>query len=259
MALDRGLLGGRSDYFRFIILGRGRSGSNFLRGLLNSHRQIITFGELFRFPESIGWEFPDHDMFLQSHSLLSLMQTDPGRFLEEQVYRKFPGHISAVGFKLFYYHAQDDPRKTVWSYLRGQEDLKIIHLKRNNTLRLIVSETKAFKTNRWTNTTAEQEETFTLALTYHQCLHRFLQEQAHKDQFDIFFNGHCKMDVIYEDLDRDYETEMKPIQAFLGVSYEAVKPLTYKQSNQPLREVISNYDELKKRFKGTRWAGFFEE
>lgn len=86
MALDRGLLGGRSDYFRFIILGRGRSGSNFLRGLLNSHRQIITFGELFRFPESIGWEFPDHDMFLQSHSLLSLMQTDPGRFLEEEVY-----------------------------------------------------------------------------------------------------------------------------------------------------------------------------
>jgi hypothetical protein len=42
------------DYTRFIILGRSRSGSNYLRGLLNSHRRIVAFGELFRSDEAIG-------------------------------------------------------------------------------------------------------------------------------------------------------------------------------------------------------------
>src|SRR5262245_35796159 len=104
LALDLGVLDGHSDYSRFIILSRGRSGSNLLRGLLNSHSQIITFGELFRSYDSIGWEFPNYDHYLQYRRLISLFQNDPANFLEKKVFRKFPKHIAAVGFKIFYYH-----------------------------------------------------------------------------------------------------------------------------------------------------------
>lgn len=180
IALNRGLLDGHSDYCKFIILARGRSGSNFLRGLLNSHSGVITFGELFRFCDSIGWEFPEYDRYLQSRNLISLMQKDPCKFLETDVFRKFQKGILAVGFKIFYYHAQEDPRKNVWTYLKNRKDLKIIHLKRNNTLRVIFSLKKASKTNKWTNTTGEIEEDFTVPLDYEECRQAFIWAQEVK-------------------------------------------------------------------------------
>jgi hypothetical protein len=143
-----GLLGGHKHYRRFIILGRGRSGSNFLRGLLNSHNHIIVFGELFNFCDSIGWEFPDYDRFLQNRRLISLMRHNPAQFLDQHVFKRFPKSILAVGFKLFYYHAQDDSRKTLWPFIKNQTDLRIIHIKRNNALKVLLSEKRAFQTNR---------------------------------------------------------------------------------------------------------------
>lgn len=259
LALDLGMLGGCSDYCRFIILGTARAGSNFLRGLLHSHSQIVAFGELFRFYDSIGWDLPNYDRYLQCQRLTALMQRDPSGFLEQKVFRRFPRQISAVGFKMFYYHAQDDSRKSIWTFLRNQKDLKVIHLKRNNTLRLILSLKKAHQTNKWTNTTGVGEENLAISLDYEECLKAFTEAPEIKRQFDIYFEGHHKIDVFYRDLSSNYESEMRRIQEFLGVDYEVVKPTTYRQSNLPLSEAISNYLELKRRFRGTPWEEFFED
>jgi len=259
LALDLGVLEGHSDYCKFIILGEGRSGSTFLRGLLNSHSQIIAFGELFRFYDSIGWDLPPYDQYLQSRSLISFMQSNPVRFLEEKVFRKFPKQVSAVGFKIFYYHAQEDSRKMVWPFLRDQKDLRIIHIKRNNTLRVVLSLKKAFMTNKWANTTGVAEEDPTIALDYEECLWRFTWAQEAKKRYDTFFEGHPKIDVLYEDLANHYQSEMKRVQEFLGVHYEDVRPSTYKQSRQVLSKAISNYFELKEKFKSTPWEEFFED
>lgn len=253
------IFGGRFDYGRFIILGRGRTGSNFLRGLLNSHSRIVTFGELFRFYGSIGWEFPFYDRFLQSSRLVSLMQRDPVHFLEKVVFRRFPKKIVAVGFKLFYYHAQEDSRRVLWNYLRDRQDVKIIHLKRNNTLRMILSEKKAFKTDIWTNTTGKPEEAFSVALDYEECLHRFKHEREVTEEFGRYFQEHPQLHVAYERLSADWETEMKSVLEFLGAGYEVLKPATHKQLKQPLDEVILNYAGLKRKFQGTPWEEFFED
>lgn len=259
LALDLGIQEGHSDYCKFVILGRARSGSNFLRGLLNSHSQIITFGELFRSYDSIGWEFPDHDQYLQYRSLISLMQNDPVRFLEKKVFKKFPKQISAAGFKLFYYHAQDDFRKILWSYLKDQKDLKIIHLTRNNTLRIVLSLKKAFKTDKWTNISGDAEEKLAISLDYEECLKEFIWSHEVKKQYDTYFENHPMIEVFYENLCNNYEGEIKRIQKFLGVPYETVKPSTFKQSTEPLSESISNYFELKEKFKGTPWEKHFED
>jgi LPS sulfotransferase NodH len=259
LALDLGIQSGYSDYDRFIILARGRTGSNYLRGLLNAHSQIIAFGELFRFYDSIGWDLPPYDEYLKSPDLISLMQRDPIQFLEKKVFRKFPKQIAAVGFKMFYYHAQNDSRKPVWAFLKDQKNLKVIHLKRNNTLRVVISEMKAMKTNQWTNTTGIEEDNFVTSLDYEECLQWFTRTHEFKKQYDIFFKDHPKIDVSYENLSRNYENEVKRIQEFLGVNYESVKPSTYKQSSQPLSKAISNYVELKEQFKNTPWEEFFEE
>jgi LPS sulfotransferase NodH len=259
IALNLGLLEGHSDYAKFIILGKGRSGSNFLKGLLNSHSQVITFGEIFRDPHAIGWDLPPYDRYLQQQSLVSLLNQDPTTFLSKEVFKKYPKHISAVGFKLFYYHAQEVSRQVLWSFLKEKKELKILHLKRRNTLRELLSLRKAFKTNHWTNTTGTADKSFSISLNYDDCLQEFIYAQQSKEQFDTFFQDHPRIGVVYEDLANDYEREMRRIQDFLEVTYEPVIPSTFKQSNQPLIEAISNYSELKQKFEGTPWETFFEE
>ncbi|MFC2023143.1 hypothetical protein ACFLT5_00195 [Chloroflexota bacterium] len=100
----KGIASGHLDYERFIILGQERTGSNFLKDLLNSHSQIIASGELFQSFDVIHWEYGFHRMD-PPRRLLVAFQDDPVGFLESYVFAKFPKRISAVGFKLFYAHA----------------------------------------------------------------------------------------------------------------------------------------------------------
>lgn len=259
IALDVDSFEGHSSYCQFIILGKGRSGSNFLRGLLNSHSQAIVFGELFRDYDAIGWEFPDYDQYLQSQSLVQAMQNDPINFLRTKIFRNYPEQILAIGFKLFYYHAQNDSRQVIWSFFKEQRAIKIIHLNRNNTLRELLSLRKAFKTNHWTNITGQPEEQLSIFLDYEDCLREFTHTQEIRQQYNQFFQEHPMIHVCYEDLSSNCEQEMKRVQEFLEIDREPVKPSTYKQSNQPLSEAITNYFELKQRFQGTPWSDFFED
>ena len=257
LVLDMGISEGFLDYKKFIILGRARTGSQLLLGLLNSHRQIIAFGEIFGNYHSINWSRPSYRS--KSKSLLSLIQSDPIRFLETKVFRTYPKHISAVGFKIFYYQAQNGNWKTVWSYLKKNEDLRIIHIKRRNILRTYLSEMKAFKTGNWVNTSGVQRDNTSISLNYEECLKKFTITRQQEKDYDLFFKDRQKINVTYEALSSDPMNEMKRIQEFLGVDSQVPRPSTYKQARRPLSTAISNYFELKEKFEGTPWTEFFED
>ena len=247
---------GHSEYVRFIILGRERTGSTFLRSLLNTHRRIIAWGEIFRDYNAICWDYP---LFPQYRSLLSLILSDPIRFLERKVFKRLPLLISAVGFKIFYHHAQNESWKPVWTYLRSQKDLRIIHLKRQNILKTYLSYKKAELTNSWLNMFRPEADNLQILLDYEQCLQTFSYTREQERKYDLFFADHRKIEVLYENLSANYHRETKRIQEFLGVDDETVEPVTYKQAAQPLSVAISNYFELKERFSGTPWEAFFED
>ncbi len=257
-ALYHGLMGGQSHYRPFIILGEARSGSNFLRGLLNSHPQVMVFGEIFRFYDNIGWEVPEYEAHQQTPRLISLMQRDPVAFLKTRVFHRFPASIAAVGFKLFYYHAQDS-RRIIWNHLKERRDIHIIHLKRKNSLRTLLSRKKAHMTDKWTNLTGPEPDALSIELSPAECLEQFVWTRAMWREYDDFFRDHPRMDLFYEDLMADHEREGRRVQEFLGVSLRRLRPNTYKQARLPLPEAIVNYAELKNHFKGTEWAVFFEE
>jgi LPS sulfotransferase NodH len=250
--------GWNTNYRKFILLGRGRTGSNFLRGLLNSHSQIVVFGELFRFCDSIGWEFCDYDSHWQLPRMLRMMQSDPLRFLERYVFVRFPRTVRAVGFKLFYYHAQDK-RRILWDYLEKDKNVHIIHLRRENTLRMILSEKIAFQTNRWTNTTGDRDSKLRVWIDIAECKERFETENMMAKKLRKMFRKHPYLDLTYELLCADYESPLHNIQNFLGVEHQRPIPGTYKQSTQTLSEAIINYAELKRAFQGSQWAHFFDE
>lgn len=248
-----------TNYLRFIVLARSRTGSNFLRGLLNSHSKITIFGEIVAdsSQDYVDWDVPGYE---QSGRISALRRQDPVLFLERQVFRTFLPDVSAVGFKIFYYHAQDNRWKHVWTYLQSSRALRVIHLKRWNILESLASRKRANLTNQWVETSVQPTQNCApVSLTYKECLIEFLATVRWETEADLFFENHSMLQVYYKDLITRRDDVLCDIQTFLGVDCEILTPSTRKQSNQSLSQAISNYFELKEQFKGTRWQEFFEE
>jgi LPS sulfotransferase NodH len=256
IAIEIGLIPATSDYTKFIILGRSRTGSNFLRGLLNSHPAVIVLGEIFRNRDAIDF---DHPQFPTTDRVMKIYQSDPCMFLEKIVFRKIPENYKALGFKLFYYHANEIPFTKIWSTLKEKSDLHIIHIKRRNILRTHLSRENAVKTGQWVNTNGKENHLQTYQLDYDALLRDFVQTRQWEQKADLFFNDHPKLEVIYEELSKNTNEQIRNIQQFLGLPYHAVQPQTFKQIQRPLYEIIENYEDLKIKFKNTEWEEFFED
>jgi LPS sulfotransferase NodH len=254
VAIETGLLPGNDHYVRFIILGRSRVGSNFLRGLLNSHSQAHVFGEIFQNKEEIAWAMPG---YRQTAGDLQLFRQEPVQFVEDKVFHKFSPQITAVGFKIFYYHAQDPQWTPLWQYLQNDRSIKVIHIKRRNILKTHLSRQRAVQTDRWVNTSGEGRRSAPLSLSFEACLQDFQETRSWEEQYDATFHDHEMLEVIYEELAADNAAIMQRVQSFLGLQPETLTPETYKQSSAPLSEAIANYGELKSRFAGTPWHAFF--
>ncbi|MCC6190122.1 MAG: sulfotransferase [Anaerolineales bacterium] len=256
LALDLGLRRGHTDYTRFIILARSRTGSNLLRGLLMQHSRVLSFGEIFRSPEVIDFDLPGYE---PSRGALALYRRDPVRFLATQVFRRVPVRVQAVGFKLFYYHARAQPWQAIWECLHDLAELRVIHLRRRNILRTHLSRARAERSDRWVNLSGEAEDKEPLELNYEACLKDFIQTRQWEQAADEHFAAHAKLVVCYEDLAEDYQREMARLAPFLGLLDEPLAPQTRKQAQQPLRAAIANYAALKQQFAGSEWEVFFEE
>jgi LPS sulfotransferase NodH len=254
-ALDSGLLG-HAEYTRFVVLGRSRVGSNLLRSLLNAHPQVVAFGEVFRELDNLDW---DHTGYFQSAATRALVRRDPVRFLETRLLGRYPAATMAVGFKLFYYHARDGAQAGIWPWLLQRREVRVIHLKRANLLETHVSRKRAALTGRWVNTSGEPDRAVAVRLEYDEVLADFQQTRAWEAECDRTFAGHPLLQVQYEQLATDYQSEARRLEAFLGVDPCVVQPATFRQSTQSLSATVSNYHELKARFAGTPWTAFFTE
>jgi LPS sulfotransferase NodH len=251
--LDLGFAGHRR-YAPFVILGRSRVGSNLLRGLLNAHPAVIAYGEVFRRVGDMDW---DHTGYFQSAGMRALVDRDPIRFLDRHLFGRYPVSASAVGFKLFYYHARTGHHDAVWPYLAGRTDVRVIHLKRRNVLQTHLSRKRAAMTNQWVNTSGRPETPLIVELDYQECLDDFEQTRRWEEEADRQFSGHRLLQVSYEGLAADYQAEARRIQVFLDLVPHPVAPSTFQQARQPLHATVTNYADLKARFARTPWEGFF--
>lgn len=255
-AITAGLIDGHKDYVRYIILGGPRTGSNLVRSLLNSHSSIIAFGEIYRNKHEIGWDLPG---YFKTKRMLELFRNNPVEFLKTEVFKKVPKGISAVGFKLFYHHAQDNIWKLLWPFLKNDKELRIIHLKRKNILKSHLSYLKAVRSGMWFKSNGLTEDSTPIHIDYEDCLNEFERLRNFEKYFDDYFKHHQKIGVFYENLCLNRQSEMQRIQSFLGATHEKIFLSTYKQSHQPLCKSIANYYTLKEQFKSTPWEGFFED
>lgn len=229
------------DYRRFIVLTRSRTGSNMLISCLGSHPAIHAESEIFQ----------------------RLNGRTCGEILDS-VFGERPRRIRAVGFKIFYYHPLDDPHAPVWESLRAMPELYVIHLRRRNLLRTLVSRKIAGVRDIWSSLEEEERSgrgsaAKVVTMTADELRAGFRQTRDWEEAYMRMFRVQPLLEVVYEDFVADPGVQFRRITDFLGVRYRPPQTSFRKQNPEPLRRLVSNFDELAREFSGTEWAGFFDD
>ncbi len=202
--------------------------------LLTSHPHIECGGEAFR--------------ELKTHS------TDQ-RW--NDVFNRRPPWIRHVGFKIFYYHPLDTTDRTVWDMLRSDSDIRVVHLQRRNMLRTVDSRKIADQTDVWDQQTDRgiELEHRRVVLEFDECVEEFDQMERWRAEIAQDFSDHKVYDLWYEHMVEDRSVLMD-LQAFLGVEHPRsdLASAYVRQNDEPLSELIINYQDLAAQLLESRWA-----
>ncbi len=228
---------GHRDYVQFIVLTRSRTGSNLLLSFLNSHPHIFCEGEIFA----------------------KLKGADPLSKLR-RTFGKQPRHIHAKGFKIFYYHPLDESADELWQELERCTEIRVIHLTRDNVLRTLLSRKIAGIKDTWTGTRfdAAGSDGKQVSFTTEELESGFRQTRAWEDSGNVRFRAHQTIQLSYEGLVKDPHALYRQLLVFLDLPENIPSTGLRQQNPETLRELISNYDELKIAFTGSAWESYFE-
>lgn len=223
---------------KFVVLGSPRSGTTMLLSYLNSHPNVKAKGELFR--------------FLRGRSSEGLWAD---AFMTKKV------GVHAVGFKLLRSHPEDSIDKSVWSRIKGDEKLKILHLRRKNLVRWYVSRLVALQTSCWN--TYSRKKVLPLSerkihVNVAEALASFESELRYHEQIERYYSKSQLLKVVYEDLVRSGDQEFSRIFKFLSIPDCRVRSSTVKINFEPLHDLITNYKEVESRLKNTPYSCFLE-
>lgn len=209
---------------RFIILGRSRTGSSFLVSLLNSSPQIACEGETLR---RIGDDRED-DRF-------------------RWVYRDREPQVKAAGFKFFYYHPIDRPGSPAWEMLRSWIDIRVIHLKRRNIARSIVSREIALKEGFWAMRKGDPDRSRPVEQRKVRLTRDYLDRQIaattrRMERCDRLRHTHAYMEVWYEHLARDPQGQCDRVAQFLELDRWEASSDYRRQNPEPLEQLLEIVD-----------------
>lgn len=216
---------------RFAIVGTARTGSNFLSSGLKTSPSIRMYHEIFAdHNRQIGKDF---------EKVLATVFQPESRSTE------------VVGFKVFYNHLTDEE----WQKLLSHRELKAIHLTRRNRIKTVISLEIAFKTGRWTKSRSSGgSEDKRLTLDPAKLLKRLEQIEDGESLTRARFSDRPLLEVVYEELVRSPREVFAVIGSYLGVSDIDPDKIRLKRQNpEPLKQLITNYEEVKAVLSNTRF------
>ncbi len=241
-----------------IVLGSERTGSNLLVGMLNSHPRCAIGEEIYNDTVIKNRTIPfPLKTVAQDPGMVELRERDPARFLE-RLFEMGKAHgCDVVGFKIFYRQAQ------TWIKVRdrlvAEKGVHVIHLRRRNLLRQVLSYERALKTGEWKRLAGAKPEAEPrqIELEFLYCVRHYLHFEEHARLFDTLFAEHPRLTAWYEDLVADPTRVAAQAFAFLGLEPIADLQLKYtKIGVEPLRQQLVNHDALRAHFE--RWLAFFD-
>jgi LPS sulfotransferase NodH len=242
----------------FVVVCRQRTGSNMLRYALETHPQVVHYGELFheRRTEITG----AHGRFLyQPQALLAWRRSDARSFLNEVVYRDSMRPVQAVGFKLFYHHGREAGPGDPWPALRERPDLKIIHLTRRNPLASFVSNERIQRHEPYVQMrgapvdaarSARSERLVIDIAKFAAYLARY-EHDIRRMQQEL--PDHALLELSYEELAASPGEALGGVLDFLGVERRELQLQTIRQGPGELASRIANLADVANALRGTRW------
>lgn len=227
----------------FVILCQARTGSNLMQSELGR-----------RWPEvrCLGEEYGPQ-----------LRPAHPGETTEDITARVFAATAEkpVVGCRLFYEHVTLEE----FADILAVPGMKVVHLRRRNILRRHVSLQIALNNQVWARARrhaapAIDERAVTIDVD------RFIDDsirgadrQARRIRV-LKDAGVEVLDVWYEELTEHLDSELRRIAAFLGLGepVSESQPFLVRQNPEPLRLLVRNYDELRRRLSRTSMRVFLD-
>jgi LPS sulfotransferase NodH len=244
---------GRQDRVRAVILTTQRTGSTFLVECLRSHPEIECAGEiLIGVPEAPrGPRY--RGRFQALYKLWNIAKTGawlPGNRLE----RFYSGGNARVRVFKAMYNQLAYP--FTLRYLRSHDEIRIIHLMRENLLKVHVS--RLLMPERKQLQATSPVERVWIRVDPAQAIAAMRQAQRRHEHFASLFEGHARLSISYEKLiDGAYlqADTARRICDFLGVAQHPMKSQLVKINPESLRDMVTNYEELAAAVSQTEFAG----
>ncbi len=240
-----------SGRVRAIILTTQRSGSTFLVECLRSHPEIECSGEILNGQ-------PDHAVppfrgpFKQVMKALRIARTGawmPGRWMDAFYGR---GRAKVRCFKAMYNQLS---RPFALRYLVENEDVRVIHLRRHNLLKVHVS-TLLMNKREKIQATAPTEAVW-IHVDPAKAIANMRKAREYYESFDRAFEKHPRLQVSYESLfDGAFlqADTARRICDFLDVAQFRMQSKLTKLNPESLRDMVTNYDELADAISTTEFA-----
>ena len=235
----------RSQVTPFVIMFVERSGITYLATLLGSHPDVLGKREEFAHIRQRGRSGKD-----QLH------------WAERFWNPPWIGRHKAIGFKS---KLADILDPAGFRHLLFERKVHVIQLQRENLVKAVVSTINARRLHKasgnW-NLLKESDRLPAFRIDVN-LFDRMLQERI---RWDKELEGYVsslmlpKVKLNYEELLRDEDTFTQKVFEFIGVETQSsLKGKTLKNTNDDLRNVILNFDELCATYAGTRYQEMFTE
>ena len=240
---------------RAIILATQRTGSTFLVWCLRSYPEIECSGEILNGgPDAPVQTYRGpFKQVLKGWRIAKTGSWMPGRRLDGFYGR---GSAKVRCFKIMYNQLA---RPFVLRYFLKNEDVRVIHLRRHNLLKVHVS-TLLMDKRRDLQATAP-EETVWIRVNPAKAIASMRKARALYESFDKTFERHPRLQIAYEKLfDSKYlqaETSRR-ICDFLDVPQHRMESQLVKLNPESLRDMVINYEELEDAISKTEFANMLE-
>jgi LPS sulfotransferase NodH len=262
---------------RHLVLTNGRSGSNYLVNLLNSHPHIINYGEVlgdwilpyklhkrFKLGGDSATEYLQYIYSSQTFFYLAQAYSTIARVRKQKPPRfKQWKHIQSIGIKDFSINFQ---KRQLRSLFQEQSDLLVINLYRENALkrvfsRFVMRQTGTIKVEKRAenNQASSREKVYIPLDTVMHDLEVFERETHEQFQLIAAMPQQNVLNIRYEDLFESEQTQnyyRDRIFEFLNVEPLSVTSSHRKILSDDLSTVISNYEELTRAIEQTSFSKY---
>jgi LPS sulfotransferase NodH len=249
----------RSEAVRFVMIGSERTGTNLLSGLLDSHPDCTVGNEVFnRFyedPREIPWDIFGDDERIRLNKIRSTNAFD---FVNALYEGAFDRGYKVAGFKFMYGHAVE--HADVRDRLLEDPDVKIIHVRRRNLFRRLVSERQALVSGVWAqDANTPKTAVPAVQIPINEMIWDFTEKERNIQFYNnVFENRNNVIEVHYEDISTRPQSVANRVARFLGLSVRDNLEIRFRKTGaESMRNAVSNHGDLKARL-GT-WLSFFDD